>query len=192
MNVGDDIYLIKDTDPLGGNADSIDNLPHKQLDSKIRTLAGAVDKTEEAIAERARVFFSQPVGPYVQGDLWIDDGILYQSQADRGDGEYVDDDWVWCIRSNVTTLIESTNGDVFKPGQTMSTVLLARSFRNGVEITNEIPESRFRWRRASFLPQPPPNDDATWNSNHVGGYKSIEVTAQDVYARATYFCDILA
>lgn len=148
--------------------------------------------TFNEIAETvSKVFYDQPVGPYKRGDLWISDGILYQSNADRGGGEYNETDWEWCIRSNLTTVIESSNGTIFKPGESMSTILTARVFRNGLEITSEIPESRFRWRRQSFYPQFPPNDDATWNSNHNSGYKAIEVTAHDIESRATYFCDIL-
>ncbi|PKL12362.1 MAG: hypothetical protein CVV52_10345 [Spirochaetae bacterium HGW-Spirochaetae-8] len=85
-------------------------------------------------------------------------------------------------------VIESTNGDKFKPGESMTTTLRAKVFLNGEEITSTIPDSWFSWRRKSFYE---PNDDPLWNSNHVAGYRSIDVTANDVYARATFFCDIV-
>lgn len=86
--------------------------------------------------------------------------------------------------------IESSNGNVFKRGEARRTVLSARVFRNGVEVTNEIPPSGFKWYRKSLDPQPAPYDDNTWNYNHSGGFKSVEVSVDDVLARATFTCDI--
>lgn len=147
----------------------------------------------DEIAQRARFFYgaTTPVGPYDIGDFWVTDEAIYTAVVARGEGESNILDWEWYIRPNLMVVIESTNGTMFKPGQTTVTSLIAHVFRNGLEITSEISETRFRWRRASFYPLPPPDDDATWNSNHSAGYKVIEVTAQDIYARATYFCDIL-
>jgi hypothetical protein len=85
-------------------------------------------------------------------------------------------------------VVSSSNGDKFKPGESMTTQLRAHVFLNGEEITADIPDSWFRWRRKSFHE---PNDDALWNSNHMAGYRTIEVTANDVSARATFFCDIV-
>lgn len=87
--------------------------------------------------------------------------------------------------------IESSNGTIFRPGFSTSTILSARVFKNGLEITNDLPSSLFRWRRVSYTPQPPPNDDATWNNDHLSGYKSITVNVDDVKARATFFCELL-
>ena len=87
--------------------------------------------------------------------------------------------------------IESTNGSIFRVGQSSSTNLIAHVFKNGVEITSILPASYFRWRRVSALPKPAPNDDATWNSTYQSGYKQITVSVDDVNARATFFCDII-
>lgn len=139
-----------------------------------------------ALSETSRVFYDQPAGPYSVGDLWIKDNTLFIATSDRGTGEFLETDWEWCIRSNVTTVLESTNGDVFKPGQSMTTILKPHCFRNGLEITDSLPDSAFRWTRKSFYPQSSPNDDDTWNSNHAAGYRTIEVTADTINARATY------
>lgn len=148
--------------------------------------------TFNEIAETvSKVFYDQPVGPYKRGDLWISDGILYQSNADRGGGEYNETDWEWCIRSNLTTVIESTNGDVFKPGENTTTTLIPHCFRNGIEITDTLPDSAFKWTRVSRFPQSPPNDDETWNFNHASGYRTVEITTDSIYARATYKVEIL-
>jgi len=138
----------------------------------------------------ARVFYTTPTVPYAKGDLWVRDNTLFISSVDKPTGEFSELDWEWCIRSNITTVIESSNGNIFKPTQSMTTVLTPRCFRNGVEITSTIPDSGFCWTRVSFYPQSPPNDDATWNANHAAGYRTIEVTADSIYARATYVVEI--
>ncbi len=135
----------------------------------------------------SRVFFDQPVGPYRRGDLWIADGILYQSATDRGPGEFVQGDWLWCVRANMTVVVESTNGDKFRPGQSATTTLIGRAFRNGVEVTNDLPDSAFKWTRKSFFPT---SEDAVWNLNHQTGYRTVEVTTDTIYARATYTLEI--
>lgn len=87
--------------------------------------------------------------------------------------------------------IESTNGTIFRPGQSFTTMLKARVFKNGIEVTDEISESRFRWRRMSLYPKPYPDDDATWNTAYTSGYKQIMVTVDDVDAKATFHCDLM-
>lgn len=86
--------------------------------------------------------------------------------------------------------VESTNGIIFRPGQAKTTLLIAHVFLNGVEVTNEIPASRFRWRRVSYYPRPAPNDDESWNAMYAQGYKQISVTVDSVESRATFHCDI--
>lgn len=136
----------------------------------------------------SHVFFDQPIGPYKRGDLWIHDGALYQSTTDRYEGEYYPGDWLWCIRANMTVVVESTNGDKFRPGQSATTILIGRAFKNGLEITNDLPDSAFRWTKKSFFPT---TDDAIWNMNHQSGYRTVEVTTDTIYARATYTLEIL-
>jgi len=88
-------------------------------------------------------------------------------------------------------VVESSNGDVFKPGQTLTTILRARVFKNDVEVTDDIPASNFMWTRVSYDPQPIPNDDSTWNQTYSSGYKAITISVSDVWQRATFHCDIL-
>lgn len=88
-------------------------------------------------------------------------------------------------------IIESTNGDEFRVGLSTETILIAHVFLNGVEITDSIPSSRFKWRRASIIPQAYPNDDASWNTFYSSGYKQILVNVDAIYAKATFFCDLL-
>jgi hypothetical protein len=90
-----------------------------------------------------------------------------------------------------TVKIESTNGDTFRVGQPTTTLLKAHVFRNGVEVTNSIPDSNFRWRRISLEDPLPPNNDAAWNAAYATGYKQISLTIDSVFNRATFHCDIL-
>jgi hypothetical protein len=88
--------------------------------------------------------------------------------------------------------IESTNGTAFRVGGGTSTTLIARLFKNGADVTDVTPAGWFRWRRVSAIPQSSPNDDATWNALYAAGYKQVSISVDSVYARATFFCDILS
>jgi hypothetical protein len=140
----------------------------------------------------SRFFYGdRPLGPYSVDDFWVSDGALFRSTIVRAEGEGLATDWIWYIKPNLVTDIQSSNGDKFRPGQSTATTLTPRIFRNGVEITATLPDSSFRWSRASFYPLTAPNDDATWNINHASGYRTVEVTTDTIYARATYTLEIL-
>lgn len=87
--------------------------------------------------------------------------------------------------------IESTNGNIFRSGQSTFTTLIAHVFRNDIEITDNLPASSFRWRRVSYINPDPPNDDASWNNLYASGYKQIMITTDSIQNRATYHCDII-
>lgn len=87
--------------------------------------------------------------------------------------------------------IESTNGDTFRVGQGTQTTLIAHAFKNGINVTDVLPASQFRWRRVSRRPQPPPNDDERWNQLYATGYRQILISVDDVAALATFHCEIL-
>lgn len=89
-----------------------------------------------------------------------------------------------------TVNVESTNGDVFRVGQPMSTYLIAHVYKDGIEITDTLSESQFAWRRVSFYPRPYPDDDVTWNASYSSGYKQIMITTNNVESKATFHCDI--
>jgi predicted phage tail protein len=87
-------------------------------------------------------------------------------------------------------IIESSNGIIFRVGGGQQTTLKARVFRNGVEVTDEITPSKFKWTRTSIIPQGAPYDDASWNALYGAGYKQILVSVDDVHSRATFHCEI--
>lgn len=89
-----------------------------------------------------------------------------------------------------TIAVESTNGSVFRVGQTKTTTLIAHVFDNGIEVTNALPESMFRWRRVSYNDNP--TGDVAWNVLYASGYKQIDVTIDSVDSLATFHCDIIS
>lgn len=93
--------------------------------------------------------------------------------------------------SSYTLTIESTNGTVFKAGEQGYTLLKARLFKNGAEVTESTPSAWFLWRRVSQVPSPHPYDDATWTASHQG-FKVVEVDTGQVKNRATFSCDIVS
>lgn len=94
--------------------------------------------------------------------------------------------------SSFALVVESSRGTVFRPGEPGVTMLAARLFKNGAEVTDATPANWFRWRRSSFYPQAPPNDDATWNQAYSVGFKQVQVPFNTPTSRATYFCDIVS
>lgn len=92
---------------------------------------------------------------------------------------------------DLSVRIESTNGTTFRVGEARTTNLIARVFRNAVDVTDTIDANKFKWLRVSLDPKPSPNDDATWNSLYAQGYKQIMVSVDDVHAKATFHCHIL-
>jgi len=88
--------------------------------------------------------------------------------------------------SSFTLTIESSNGSMFRPGQT-DTTLLCRVYLNTTEITTTLDASRFHWRRTSTDPP----DDERWNtSSKAIGHKSVDITPVDCRGRTVFFCEI--
>lgn len=82
--------------------------------------------------------------------------------------------------------VYSTNGEIFKQGD-INSVLIATAYRGNIDITEETHASRFVWTRTSKDPLA----DDVWNNNHLAGAKSIEITKDDVYAKASFTCKLM-
>lgn len=82
--------------------------------------------------------------------------------------------------------ISSEKGDIFNRGQ-IDTVLTATVVRGESNVTDEFDENQFIWTRVSENEE----DDILWNKKNAGGKKSIRITSQDVFRRATFFCDLI-
>lgn len=83
-------------------------------------------------------------------------------------------------------VISSSNGNIFKNGN-IQTTLYATVFSWDENVTDTLDENQFIWTRVSDDSEA----DATWNADHFGGSKSIEITSDDVEVRATFFCDLI-
>lgn len=86
--------------------------------------------------------------------------------------------------SAYTVYVESKNGTVFHGG-TVSTVLRARVYRGGEEITELIPDEKFHWRRTSADGE----SDGCWNATPRYG-REIEITDVDVWRKAVFDCEV--
>lgn len=81
--------------------------------------------------------------------------------------------------------IRTSNGNTFKNGNIAST-LTATLWRGGKEIDKDGTEFSYIWTKM--------NDDETpdehWNADHSYSQKSIRITQEDVFRRATFSCEI--
>ena len=83
-------------------------------------------------------------------------------------------------------VISSSNGNIFKNG-IISTTLYATVFSWDESVTDSLDSNQFIWTRVSA----DTTSDAKWNADHAGGTKLVEITSEDVDARATFFCDLI-
>lgn len=83
-------------------------------------------------------------------------------------------------------VISSSNGNIFKNG-IIDTTLYATVFSWDENVTDSLDPNQFIWTRVSADTA----SDAVWNADHAGGTKSVEITSDDVKARATFFCDLI-
>lgn len=85
-----------------------------------------------------------------------------------------------------TVTIFSTNGNMFKNGITQ-TELYAKVYKGSLEVTDQLDSSKFKWTRVSNNEV----SDIAWANSHLAGSKTIMVTEEDVFERATFNCTIL-
>lgn len=83
-------------------------------------------------------------------------------------------------------VITSSNGNIFKNGA-IQTTLSAVVYSWDKNITDTLDPNQFLWTRVSDDPV----SDREWNDRHYGGTKAVEITKDDVYVRATFFCDLI-
>lgn len=142
--------------------------------------------------------FQNPPTAFELGNLWRQNAVYKNSTT--GTSYVLTNNplqWVAFVKdgsdglgagTGYTVLVQSSMGTVYKPGDTTLTMLSARLFFNGEEVTEATPASWFQWRRVSVNPSQPPNDDATWNANYSTGFRQVMAP---LAFRASYFCDII-
>lgn len=82
--------------------------------------------------------------------------------------------------------IISANGLLFKNG-VIQTTLTAVVYQGEENVTDKLDANQFKWTKINA----DGTLDTTWNNIHAGGTKSITVTSEDIYRRATFNCDIV-
>ncbi len=81
--------------------------------------------------------------------------------------------------------IYSSNGSNFINGD-IATMLRAKAFKGAKDITDTLPDNAFNWFRVSDNPE----GDAVWSQQHEGAGKSVVISDEDVYRRATFECEV--
>ena len=91
------------------------------------------------------------------------------------------------IENNVAYRVDifSTHGLIFRPDD-ISTTLIARVYKGSEDVTDTIAGQFFVWTRVSRDAAA----DTVWNNTHAGGDKQIVLTNEDVYQKATFFCNV--
>lgn len=91
------------------------------------------------------------------------------------------------IRDEVSYKSEiiSSNGVAFKNG-VINTMLEARVYRGKKDISETLPVTAYVWKKVSS------NGivDEEWGQNHQNVGRFLALTVDDVYEKATFFCDI--
>lgn len=81
--------------------------------------------------------------------------------------------------------IHSTNGNIFKNGE-INTILSCHVYRSNVEITDQINAAHFKWIKKNKNGEL----DKEWNAVHASGSKTVSITSDDVFQRATFECHV--
>lgn len=81
--------------------------------------------------------------------------------------------------------IYSSNGSNFINGD-IATMLRAKVFKGAKDITDTLSDNIFNWFRVSDNPE----GDAVWSQQHEGVGKSVVISDEDVYRRATFECEV--
>lgn len=92
------------------------------------------------------------------------------------------------MEKNIVYRVEviSSNGNVFRNGN-ISTILEARVYHGSTDITSAVPVEKLIWTRTSHDSVA---DDA-WNAAHAAGAKTITVTKDDIWGRATFSVQLI-
>jgi hypothetical protein len=83
------------------------------------------------------------------------------------------------------TELHSTKGDLFSNGH-IDTTLFVVVYKGKNNITDTLPNSAFIWRKTDE----DGIEDLTFKSAHANVGKTIQVTKDDVYKKAVFWCDI--
>jgi hypothetical protein len=83
------------------------------------------------------------------------------------------------------TELHSTAGNQFMNGDISTTVYVV-VYKGREDITNTLPTSAFQWKKTDK----DGIEDTVWNNSHVGVGSQILIDREDVFRKATFWCDI--
>ena len=88
--------------------------------------------------------------------------------------------------SSFTVQIQSSNGSIFRSGY-ISTILSCHVYMNLTEITSQMEDWRFSWKRNSGNTQ----SDLDWGaSDKATGHKRVEIGSSDCSGRTVFDCEV--
>jgi hypothetical protein len=163
-------YLFMDLQTDGrailavGNMDTTSSIIPTTFKTKFNDYNGALTELKTQLSLRAKELADQAQSSANDAQTRIDE---------------VADDVVY------KTELHSTNGDQFKNGN-IDTTLYVVVYRGKENITSTLPNTAFIWRKTDFNGIA----DTAWQNAHVGVGNAVHVTRDDVYKKATFWCDI--
>ncbi len=88
--------------------------------------------------------------------------------------------------SSFTVVIESSNGNVFRPSS-ISTTLYCKVYDNFEDITDTLDAWRFNWKRTTADAL----SDVNWNNlDKARRKKSVTITSDDCVGRTVFECEL--
>ena len=159
----------------------------KRIEAQVYADGIVTAEEERAIAD-ARAKLAEAKDHAQQEASQAESAAKLYANAEAEAAKLYADDRVKEVEKDIVYKVEiiSSNGIVFKNGE-ISTLLEARVFHGAKDVTDEIDANRFRWTKTSNDPE----SDRRWNDSHFGGTKSVTITKEDIYVRATFNVDIL-
>ena len=87
--------------------------------------------------------------------------------------------------SEYEIIVTSSNGTLFEGIETVTTTLSCSVLKRGIDITDDIPEANFSWKKYLDNGQ----EDTNWANLHVGT-KTIHFVDEPIGKRAVFICEV--
>lgn len=178
-------------------------------------------ETDALLANKSRVFFSQPTVPYQEDDIWYNGNVVYRCIHTKKSGSFNIYDWEIdtsfmtpeqverTVKVEGTKILEEVSATYVTPAyvdEKLNYEMLIYSsqgdiFKNGVINTtltayvrqgNKDVSSKFNDNQFVWSrASSDPNADIAWNRQHINGSRSIVITSDDVTGKATFTVQLM-